>query len=92
MNKKLFKGVFVGILAPIAAFYVYVAFLGNADPRGTYLDIVAMDKLSHVMSLSILINLLIFFMNIKTNRDEAAKGILLATILYGMIIVIIKFS
>jgi hypothetical protein len=30
-------------------------------------------------------------MNIKTHRDEAARGILLATILYGITIAIIKF-
>ncbi|MDC0249300.1 hypothetical protein OAK24_00295 [Flavobacteriales bacterium] len=92
MNKQLIKGTIVGIIAPIAAFVVYVAFFTeDADPLGMYYKIVEMDKLSHVMSLSVLINLLIFFMNIKTYRDKQAKGILLATILYGISIVIIKF-
>ena len=92
MNKQLIKGTIVGIIAPIAAFVVYVAFFTeNADPLGVYHKIVAMGKLSHVMSLSVLINLLIFFMNIKTNRDQQARGILLATMLYGITIAIIKF-
>ena len=30
-------------------------------------------------------------MNIKTSRDEQARGILFATMLYGISIVIIKF-
>ena len=93
MNKQLIKGTIVGIIAPIAAFVVYVAFFTeDADPLAIYHKIVAMDKLSHVMSLSVMINLLIFFMNIKTYRDQEARGVLLATILYGISIAIIKFT
>jgi polyferredoxin len=93
MNKQLLKGAVIGIIAPIAAFVVYVAFFTkNAEPIEMFNQLVAMNKLAHAMSLSVLINLLIFFMNIKTYRDEAARGILLATILYGITISIIKFS
>ena len=92
MNKQLIKGTIAGLIAPIAAFVVYVAFFTeDSDPIGMYNKLVAMDKLSHAMSLSSLINLLIFFLNIKTHRDEAARGILLATILHGITIAIIKF-
>ena len=92
MNKQLIKGTIVGVIAPIAAFVVYVAFFSeDSDPLGMYHKIVAMGKLSHVISLSVLINLLLFFMNIKTHRDKVARGVLLATILYGITIAIIKF-
>ena len=91
MNKEVVKGFFVGLVAPIAAFVVYVAFFTNdAAPLALYKKIVEIDKLSHVISLSLLINLLIFFMNIKTNRDAQAMGILSGTIFYGIIILIIK--
>ena len=92
MNKQLIKGTIVGIIAPIAAFVVYIAFFTeNPDPIGMYHALVENKILPHVMSLSVLINLLIFFMNIKTYRDQAARGVLLATILYGVTIAIIKF-
>ena len=92
MNKQLIKGAIVGVIAPIAAFVVYVAFFTeDSDPIGMYNKLVVMDKLPEIMSLSVLINLLIFFINIKTNRDETARGILLATILYGITTAIIKF-
>ena len=92
MNKQLIKGTIVGIIAPMAAFVVYVAFFtDNSDPILMYKKLVVMDKLSHAMSLSVLINLLLFFMNIKTYRDQVARGILLSTILYGITIAIIKF-
>ena len=92
MNKQLIKGTIVGIIAPIAAFVVYVAFFTeNPDPIGMYHALVENKTFPHVMSLSVLINLLLFFMNIKTHRDEVARGILLATILYGITIAILKF-
>ena len=92
MNKEVIKGTCVGIIAPIAAFVVYVAFFTEAsDPIATFRKIISIDKLSHVISLSVIINLLIFFMNINTNRENQARGILLATILYGFIIVFVKY-
>ena len=92
MNKEVIKGTCVGIIAPIAAFVVYVAFFTEAsDPIATFRKIISIDKLSHVISLSVIINLLIFFMKINTNRENQARGILLATILYGFIIVFVKY-
>ena len=92
MNKEVIKGSCVGIIAPIAAFVVYVAFFTeDSNPIGMYRQIISIGKLSHVISLSVLINLHVFFMNIKTYREDQARGILLATMLYGVIIVIIKY-
>ena len=62
MNKQLLKGAVIGIIAPIAAFVVYVAFFTkNAEPIEMFNQLVAMNKLAHAMSLSVLINLLILF-------------------------------
>ena len=93
MSNNIFKGFIIGLIAPIAGFIVYVAFFTEeSDPIGMFRKIVNLGKLAHVISLSILINLLIFFMKIKTYRDDHAKGVLFATMLYGVIIFIIKFS
>ena len=92
MNKEVVTGFLVGLIAPVAAFIVYVAFCtDDSDPLATFKQIVVIGKLSHVISLSLLINLLVFFMNIRINRDDSARGILFATICYGFTIVIIKF-
>ena len=61
MNLKLIKGIFIGILAPISAFVVYVAFFTQeSDPIMMYHYIISIGRLPHVISLSLLINLLIF--------------------------------
>ena len=86
MSKELIKGLFTGILAPIAAFIVYVAFCTeDSDPVGMYNKIVEIGKLSHVISLSLLINLLIFFMNSMTCiSDNSLNNILLELIRSGL--------
>ena len=92
MSRDVLIGTIVGIIAPVAAYIVYVAFFTeHSDPYGMYKQLVVIDKLPHVVSLSVLINLLIFFMNLKTNREEQARGILFATILYAIFIIILKF-
>ena len=92
MNRESLKGIIVGAIAPVAAFVVYVAFFtDNPDPVFIYKKLISLGKLTHVISLSVLINLLIFFMNIKTHRDQQARGILFATMLYAIVVLIIKF-
>ncbi|MBC8266025.1 MAG: hypothetical protein H8E84_03575 [Flavobacteriales bacterium] len=90
MDKQLIKGLFVGLTAPIVAFVIYVAFYLEADVFETFNSLVKINKLTHVISLSVLINLLIFFMNLKTNREVMAKGILFATFIYAFIILGLK--
>ena len=91
MDNQLIKGTLVGIIAPVVAFVVYVAFYLEVEIIEALNTLIAMDRLTHAMSLSVLINLVIFFMKIKTNREKAARGVLLATILYGLTIAVLKF-
>ena len=91
MNKQNLIGLIVGILSPFVAFSIYVLFIMELDLFDMIKQVSESEKLPHIISLSLLINLLIFFMKIKTNREHAARGILGATILYGFIIVYLKF-
>ena len=90
MNKQFIKGLFVGLIAPIVAFVIYVAFYLGDDVVETYNSLVKMNKLTHVISLSALINLLLFFMHIKTNKDMVAKGIILANMVYAFVVLGLK--
>ena len=91
-SKDEITGLIVGIIAPIASFIVYVAFFTNdADPLNVFKQLIIIDRLPHVISLCLLMNLIIFFMKINTNRDIQAKGIVFATFFYALIIIILKF-
>ena len=92
MNYKFIKGIFAGVLAPIVFFAVYVLFVMDEDLFFFIENKINIDNLPKVIVLSLLVNLLIFFMNIYTNREQSARGILFSTMIYGIIIVILKFS
>ena len=91
MNNQNFIGFFVGIIAPFVAFSVFVLFVLELDLFQTISEVSKSDKLTHIISLSLLINLVIFFMKIKTKREKAARGILGATIFYAFIVLYLKF-
>lgn len=46
--------------------------------------------LSVALSLSLLLNALLFTIYINTNKDETAKGIFITTLIYGLLILSIK--
>lgn len=91
MNNQNLIGFFVGLIAPFVAFSVFVLFVLELDLFQTITEVSKSDKLPHIISLSLLINLVIFFMKIKTNREKAARGILGATIFYAFIVLYLKF-
>ena len=90
MNNQNFIGFFVGLISPFVAFSVFVLFVLELDLFQTISEISKSDKLPHIISLSLLINLVIFFMKIKTKREKAARGILGATIFYAFIVLYLK--
>jgi len=91
MNNQNFIGFFVGLIAPFVAFSIFVLFILELDLFQTISEVSKSDKLPHIISLSLLINLVIFFMKIKTKREKAARGILGATIFYAFIVLYLKF-
>ena len=87
----LIKGVLLGIIAPIIAFIVYVVFIMETTLGGVINNPSFNKNLPAIISLSLLLNLALFFLKIKFNKDEQSRGILFSTFLYGTVIVILKF-
>ena len=91
MKSDLVKGVLLGIISPIIAFIIYVVFIIKTT-LGNVLNNPSFNRnLPAIISLSLLINLALFFLKIKSNKDEQSRGILFSTFLYGFIIIILKF-
>lgn len=51
-----------------------------------------MGMLSKVLSLTAVPNLLLFFLFIWTNRNFAARGVIFATILVALVMLVLKFT
>ena len=91
MKADLIKGVLLGIIAPIIACIFYVVFIKEETLENFINHFVTDRNLPAIISLSLLINLALFFLKLKFNKDEQSRGILLSTFLYGVVIVILKF-
>ena len=84
-------GFIVGLIAPMLVmmcFYLVkysrftiVEFLNLILGAGIFIPL---------MSLSVIINLLLFFIFLWTNKDYAARGVILATMVYAFTVIIFK--
>jgi len=96
MIKKddVITGFVIGIIAPVLAFLIYYyAKFSAYSLSEMFRYIVTLRLLSPLISLSLVANLLSFFIFIWMKADRSAKGVLLATFVYGTVIVfLIYFS
>ena len=86
-------GLIIGLIFPMIAFVlIYIFwfydrmtiqhFIGTLRARE--------DMLAGIMSLSLILNLPIFFVNIWALRYNIARGVIFATMLYGIVIIYLK--
>lgn len=92
-NKDVTIGVIVGIIACIIGLCLSLLFFGNGKSIIDSLHIaLARGVFTKVMSIGALLNLGAFFFFIYTNKEERAKGVLVATILIAIITAIIRYT
>ena len=85
-------GLVLGLLAPLLGFVIVylVAFRGMSFME--YLELLSYrKKLSSVVSLSVIPNLLLFFIFIWLNYLYSARGVLASTLFFALIVIITKF-
>jgi MFS superfamily sulfate permease-like transporter len=91
-NLKL--GIVLGILAPVLGMLIYylIAFLPRHVPFSEYLGYLKQYKslLTAVSSISLVANAVLFTVYINGRRDRTARGIFIATLLYGISVLLLK--
>lgn len=91
MSNSLSKGFFIGLICPIIAFIIYVGFYKNLDIIETINYLYEVKKLSHVVSLSLISNLPLFFLYLRFKNYNQSRGIILSMFFYAVIIISLKF-
>ncbi|MDP4214125.1 MAG: hypothetical protein Q8918_13370 [Bacteroidota bacterium] len=90
-NLKL--GIVLGLLAPLLAMMIYYFWnFSRSFSLSEYFYILKTNKplLTAISSISLLANAVIFTIYINTHRDQTAKGAFVATLLYGIFILVYK--
>jgi len=90
-NKQII-GLITGLLLPII--FGFLLFEGRYDGDlgfGEFLySLFRLHSLGKLISISVLPNLLVFFLAIRTERLLAARGIVLATVLWAVATMVVR--
>ena len=90
-NKQII-GLISGLLVPIIAIFVFYLF--NKYRLGSFEyfvnRFVMLHLTSHIVSLSVIPNMAVFYLFIKKNFLHSARGVVLSTMIYGVIIIVLK--
>ena len=90
-NLKL--GILLGIVAPLLAMMIYYFWnFSRALSVSEYFTVLKTNKplLTAISSICLLANAVIFTVYINTHRDQTAKGVFAATLLYGIFVLVYK--
>ena len=87
-------GLFLGFIIPVfgCVLYYLVQFSNKASFK-IFIELVLQEKQLMTAMLSILIvaNIAVFTYYINTRKDRTAKGLFIATLIYGLLSVVWKF-
>ncbi|HZZ76530.1 MAG TPA: hypothetical protein VFE04_11405 [Puia sp.] len=86
-------GILLGILGPLLAMMIYYLWIfSRTISLAEYFYVLRNNKqlLTAISSISLLANAILFTIYINTHRDQTAKGVFVATLLYGIAVLIYK--
>jgi hypothetical protein len=86
-------GILLGILGPLLAMIIYYFWVfSRTISLSEYIYVLGTNKqlLTAISSISLLANAILFTLYINTHRDKTAKGVFVATLLYGIFVLMYK--
>lgn len=86
-------GILLGIIGPLLAMTIYYfTVFSRTISFGEYIYVLRTNKqlLTAISSISLLANAVLFTIYINTHLDKTAKGVFVATLLYGIFVLVYK--
>ncbi len=90
IKKEVFQGFLVGLVAPVISFYFYVTLALKTEFVEAYHQLVKDDLFTQVLTISVLVNMLVFFVFYRRKEDYKARGVIGASIFYALSIVFME--
>jgi len=90
---KLYIGIIIGLILPmIMSVVLYLSVYKGQLEFITFLDrLIERGSIGKLLSISVLPNLIVFFVAINLDRLLAARGIVTATLVYAVVVLVFKF-
>lgn len=90
IRKETAIGFVVGVIANTFGVLLYMLLFSSMSLAETYRAAVSEGHIGSLLALGAILNLLAFFGFLRLRRDHRAKGVLLATVLTAIVILIYK--
>ena len=91
---NFWMGTILGLIAPILGMFIFKHYKFEIFTLKETFQFIILEPghktLTVAMTLSLLLNAVLFTLYINTNKDKTAKGIFATTMVYGLIILILK--
>ncbi|PKA82507.1 hypothetical protein ATE92_0637 [Ulvibacter sp. MAR_2010_11] len=92
--KEIGIGLLLGLVSNLAGSYLYLFFLSlvkDLSIESTFQVAIEEDLLGNIIALGALLNFLVFFVFLKKKQFYRARGVVLATLVAAIVILISKF-
>jgi len=91
IKKEVFIGLIIGLIANVAGSYLYIYFFSDYGLQETIKNALEQDVFGNIIALGAILNLLVFFIFLKKNQFYRARGVVLATVVSAITILVTKF-
>ena len=90
MKKQLFLGLIIGLVANLVGIYLYVFLFIDLEFEAAIKAAMQNDTIGSLIGLGAILNFLPFFVFIKKHHYYKARGVLFATVIAAIVILITK--
>jgi len=90
IRKDVIIGFLIGLLANIIGIAIYIFLFSKEGFINTIQTAINFSFIGKLVSLGAILNLIVFFILIKKNEDNKARGVLMATLLAAIIVIVNK--
>ena len=90
VRKDVIIGFIIGLLANIVGIIIYILLFSKEGFEGAIQSAINFSFIGKLVSLGAILNLIVFFILIRMNEDHKARGVLLATLMAAIIVIINK--
>ena len=87
-RKHIIIGFILGVICTAIGVLLYIAFFSRLGVEDTLKKAFHYKFVDKIVSLGALLNLGLFFLLLNRKKDNMAKGVLIATLIIGLIIII----
>lgn len=91
IKKEVLIGLIIGLFANVAGSYLYIYFFSDSGLEETIKNALIQDVFGNIIALGAILNLFIFFIFLKKNQFYRARGVVLATVVAAIVILVTKF-